>query len=314
MHRKAHFHTSIFGIISTSANVAVAILLTLLFLIFLFLFLTLTAQPAQGQTFAVIHSFSGNDGANPFARLTMDASGDFYGTTLNGGTGYDGTVFKLRHVGSGWILTPLYSFPGGDDGSQPTAGVTIGKDGSLYGATFSGGPYSCGQPSVHCGVVFNLRPPATAPRSALYSWEQTVLHTFTGGADGGYPNGELTFDGAGNLYGTAGWGGYLGYGYNGVVYELSRSGGEWTDTVLYTPKNNGDGTDPSGGVIFDSSGNLYGVFSGGGAYDMGAVYELSPSGSGWTVQLLYNFTAPSGVPVGGLMFDHSGDLYGTTSA
>jgi uncharacterized repeat protein (TIGR03803 family) len=316
MHRKAHFHTSIFGITSTAANAALAILLTLLFLMFLLLFMTLTAQPAQGQTFAVIHSFTGTDGANPFAGLTMDASGNLYGTTLNGGTGYNGTVFKLRHAGSGWVLATLYSFPGGDNGSQPTAGVTIGKEGSLYGTTFSGGLYPCGQPSVDCGVVFNLKPPATAPRSALYSWNETLLYSFTGGADGGYPNGDLTFDRAGNIYGTDGWGGYEGYGSGGAVFELTRSGDTWTETTLYSPTNNGDGQTPSGGVIFDNSGNMYGVFVGGGPNGGGAVYEISPSGSGWNMQYLYAFAGQSGgpAPIGGLMFDPHGNLFGTTAA
>jgi len=316
MHSKAHSHGSTLGLSWSPANAALTLLLVLLFLIFLILFMTVTAEPVQGQTFTVIHSFAGADGANPYAGLTMDASGNLYGTTHYMGAYGAGNVFRLKHYSGGWVLATLYNFTGGNDGSQPTAGVTIGRDGTLYGTTQLGGPYQCGQVGVNCGVVYNLRPPATAPRSAVYSWNETVLWNFTGGADGGYPNGELIFDQAGNIYGTDGWGGYEGYGNGGAVFELTPSGGTWMETTLYSPTNNGEGQTPSGGVILDNSGNMYGVFTGGGSNGGGAVYELSPSGSGWSMQYLYAFSGQNGgaAAVGGLIFDPLDNLYGATAA
>lgn len=318
MHSKTHSHGSTLGMNWSPANAVLTLLLVLLFLIFLILFMTLTAEPVQGQTFTVIHSFTGGDGANPYAGLTMDASGDLYGTTHYMGTYGAGNVFRLRHYTEGWVLTPLYNFTGGNDGSQPAAGVTIGRDGTLYGTTEQGGAYQCGQPGVNCGVVYNLRPPATAPRSAVYSWNETVLWSFTGGADGGYPNGDLIFDQAGNIYGTDWWGGYEGYGEFGAVYQLTPSGGTWTETTLYSPTNDTEGQAPENGVIFDRSGNLYGVFGGGeiGINGWGAVYELSPSGSGWRLAYLYVFPGQNGSvePFGGLILDSSGNLYGATAA
>ena len=97
------------------------------------------SQPLQAQTFTVVHAFTGGgDGGDPMAGLTVDAAGNFYGTTWSGGAGY-GTVFKLWHVGGGWRITPLYSFAGGYDGAGPQARLVFGPDGSLYGTTSSEG-------------------------------------------------------------------------------------------------------------------------------------------------------------------------------
>lgn len=140
-----------------------------------------------------------------------------------------------------------------------------------------------------CGSVFRLRVPPTAPRTSSSLWDLTVLYHFTGGSDGGGPQDDLAFDSSGNIYGTAGGGGDNG---TGVIYELSRSGSGWAETVLYSAPNC-DRCSPSGGVVFDNSGNLYGVFYMGGPYGYGAVYELSPSESGWTEQTVYGFTGGS---------------------
>lgn len=123
--------------------------------------------------------------------------------------------------------------------------------------------------------------------------------------------GELTFDSAGNLYGTAEGGGANGAG---VIYKLTRSGGGWTQSVIYSAQNNGDGASPHGGVVLDSAGNLYGAFLSGGLYGFGAVYKLSPSGSGWTEQNLYNFGPQDAQnPWGGVILDGAGNLYGSTT-
>jgi uncharacterized repeat protein (TIGR03803 family) len=187
--------------------------------------------PAPAQTFHVIYSFTGgSDGANPETGLTIDAAGNLYGTTSAGGVGY-GTVFKLAHQNSSWVFSPLYLFSGGNDGAQPEARVVFGADGSLYGTTTAGAGTACN--GNGCGVVFNLRPPATFCRTVMCLWTESVLYRFTGGGDGGDPHSKVLFDRAGNLYGTTVLGGpdcfFRGCG---VVYELTPSAGHWTESVL----------------------------------------------------------------------------------
>jgi uncharacterized repeat protein (TIGR03803 family) len=291
-------------------------------------------QSLQAQTFTVLHGFKGQaDGAYPRAGLTMDRAGNLYGTTA-GAQEFDGncelgcgTVFKMVRKGSGWIFVPLYDFSGGADGRTPVAKVIVGPDGSLYGTTLNGGQGLC-QYGTGCGVVFNLRPPASACKAALCPWTETVLYRFVGGADGGQP-GELAFDQAGNLYGTASWGGYTGGGGNcqqlgcGVIFKLTPSNGGWAESTIYTFMGGADGAYPVGPLIPDASGNLYGVTEVGGAFycsfgseDCGTIFRLSPSQSGWTKTTLYSFQEDSGgyFPYGGLTVDGAGNLYGTTTS
>lgn len=146
--------------------------------------------------------------------------------------------------------------------------------------------------------------------------EEKVVYTFTGGYDGGAPLGDLVQDAQGNYYGTTLFGG----GYGGTVFELSpNSNGAYTETVIHAFMPSPDGNAPLAGVIFDSQGkNLYGTTSGGGAFDGGTVFELSPNGDGsWTEQTLYSFCAMTGctdgyIPESKLIFDQQGNLYGTT--
>ena len=268
-----------------------------------FVMTVVATHAAQAQTFTVLHNFTGGaDGGTPIAGLTIDQAGNFYGTTF--GLNW-GTVFKLAHKNSSWVLTPLYSFSGGDDGASPFAGVTIGLNGILYGTTFEGGTYGY-------GTVFDLKPSAAACRTALCPWTETVLCGFTGGSDGANPVfGDLVFDQAGNLYGTAEKGGAYGYG---VVYELMPSNGGWTERVLYAFAGANDGAIPESALIFDKAGNLYGTADGGGAYGYGTVYELKPSGAGWAENVLHAFQGGNDgqLPVSGLVFDQSGNLYGST--
>ncbi len=268
------------------------------------------ATQVQAQTYTILHNFTGyGDGGDPWAPLTLDAAGNFYGTTQLGGSAGYGVVFKLTHQGAGWLMSTLYTFHGGEDGAYPLGGITIGPDGSLYGTTNAGGLPNC---FGGCGTVFRLRPPATACRAVFCSWSETVLYRFTGGSDGESPYMErLTFDAAGNLYGTASGG---GLGRQGVVFELVPHNGGWTENVLYAFSGNGDGTGPTSSVVFDSAGNLYGTCadsSGGG----GIVYELSPSPSGWTENILHHFRQNPNDgfgAVGGVVLDAQGNLYGTT--
>jgi len=287
---------------------------------------TIIAVPAiHAQTFTVLHSFTGApDGANPVVGLTLDQAGNLYGATWFGGnTGGNcgssgcGTVFRLKRAGSGWIFAPLYKFSG-PDGLGPQGRVTFGPDGTLYGTTANGQGDDCS-----CGDVFNLKPPPTRPQTPLTPWVETVIHQFRPSPGEGFdPTGDLAFDHAGNLYGTTESGGYFNHCGGGLgcgtVYELTPSAGAWTENVIYTLKGGTDGTYPPDGVVLDSSGNLY-VTSNEGYYDndaqWGAVFELSPSASGWTETTLYDFQNGNGVfPEGGLIFDTAGNLYGATTA
>jgi uncharacterized repeat protein (TIGR03803 family) len=262
---------------------------------------------AQGQSYQVIHNFTfGLDGAEPWATVTVDQSGNLYGTTLYGGVYNRGTVFKMAHRGSGWVFTPLYSFTT-NDGQVTVAPLAIGPDGTLFGTTEYGG-------AVGSGTVYNLHPPANPCRSVLCPWTEGVLHSFTGQPDGNVPGyGALVFDQAGNAYGTTTAGGANNLG---AVYELRRSQGAWEESIAYSLSDPSTGITPYGGVTFDRSWNLYGTASSAGGLGNGAVYELTPLGAGWAEQILYAFPvrdpgAGSG-PYSGVIFDTSGNLYGTT--
>ncbi len=275
------------------------------------------AEAAQAQTYQVIHNFIGGvDGSEPTYGLTIDAAGNLYGTTFDGDAG-TGNAYRLSYKGSGWQLTPLYVFAINGNGVIPYSTLVIGRDGKLYGTTGFGGIGSCmAYGHSGCGTVFSLQIPVTLCHTAYCPWTEMPLYKFSGGADGSNPYGAtLVFDSAGNLYGTTygGGGGSCPAGC-GVVFKLTPSGGGWTQSVIYTFTGAGDGASPWAGVTLDQAGNLYGTTSVGGAYGNGTVYELSPSGSGYTQKTLHSFqlTPDGGNPYSGLIFDRSGNLYGAT--
>ena len=264
--------------------------------------------PAQAQTITVLHSFTAHgDGSTPIGGVTLDRAGNLYGTTKGDESGSPSTVFKMSHAGSGWILNTLYTFNHPNDATDVYAGVVFGPAGALYGTSYAGGQNSL-------GAVFALQPPATACKSASCPWTSTTLYSFEYGNDGIHPDlGNLVFDSAGNIYGTT----YSGGTYvRGTVFKLARSGNGWTESLLYSFTGGSDGDFPYNGVAFDSAGNLYGTTSEGGSYGYGTVYELSPSGSGWTETTLYSFTGgDDGVnPIGSVAIDAPGNLYGTASS
>ncbi len=241
-------------------------------------------EPAQAQTLSVIYSFTYYGQESPVAGLTIDNNGTLYGTTTYTDSGQsDGGVFKLRQSGSNWIYTPLYGFSLTGN-RNPQGPLLLAPDGTLYGTLYTNG----GCP--RCGGVFHLFPSPNIQQTALAPWAYTSLYSFTGGSDGSNPSGVLTFDQSRNIYGTTASGGSAGLG---TIYELTRSGDTWTETVLHSAQGHRDGVLPVNGVAFDSLGNLYGVYQGEGPYGQGAVYELSFSGSGWTEQILYGFTGGS---------------------
>ena len=269
---------------------------------------------AHAQTYHVIHNFAGGlDGAEPTSGLTMDAQGNFYGTTFEGDAG-TGTLYKLAHASIGWTLVPLFYFGVENNGVIPYDRPVFGPDGSLYATTAFGGVGPCmAYGMTGCGTVFKLK----AGQLRFGPWNETVLYRFTGGSDGANPyGGDLIFDSAGNMYGTADNGGSTNcFGGCGIVFKLTHSGNSWTQSVLYTFTNGTDGAHPYGGLVFDSAGNLYGTTTNGGAFGHGAVFELTNSGSGWTQTTLYSFQGPpdGGHPYAGLIFDAQGNLYGATT-
>ena len=203
----------------------------------------------------------------------------------------------------------LYNFPSNSGGFEPEASLIFDKAGNLYGTTYSGGAYECGY-DFGCGTIFELTPDGNG------QWTETMLHDFTGGEDSCSPLANLIFDAAGNLYGTAsGAGDVDGPCNNGTVFELSPGqNGTWTFKVLYGFSNR-DGAFPEG-LVFDAAGNLYGITEGGGPSDGGTVFELSQGENGtWTEKVL-NFFSYQGQfgfnPVGGLVLDKAGNLYGIT--
>lgn len=263
-----------------------------------------------GET--LLYNFTNlQEGLGPNGGLVQDSSGNFYGTTAGGGNDQHpckkyagcGLVYEL----SNGTETVLYDFLGTTDGFEPNGSLVRDKDGNLYGTTYNGG--SVGGIAMN-GTVFKISPTGS----------ETVLHRFAEDkADGKFPNAGLVMDKHGNFYGTTIEGGVNGdYGPGiacdrecGVVYEMTASG---TEKVLYAFRGskNGDGAAPFDSLILDSKGNLYGTTYAGGSYGQGTVFELSPSGQE-TVLYSFSGTPDGGYPVGHLVMDSQGNIYGTTS-
>lgn len=259
--------------------------------------LAATAIPqAEAQTFEVVHNFTGgSDGGDPLDGLTLDGSGNLYGTTSSGGTSNYGVVYRVT---KGGVETVLHNFAGGTDGASPEGSLLWDKAGYLYGTTMDGG--ASGE-----GTVFKV----TA------AGKEAVLYSFTGTAAGAFPEAGLIMDAAGNLYGTTTAGGLSG---NGTVFKLGppkTKGGAWTEEVLYSFGTGTDGAVPVAGVNLDAAGNVYGTTSAGGAYGYGTVFQLTPSGSGWTENILHNFQDgdDGAVLYAGLISDKTGNFYGAAT-
>jgi uncharacterized repeat protein (TIGR03803 family) len=232
---------------------------------------------AQGGSWTevILYSFHDrNDGKVPAAGVTLDQSGDLYGTTFYGGPANLGTVFKLvapSAPGDPWKEHVLYTFTGEGDGGAPAANLIL-RDNNLYGT--AEGTSADGNCAVTggCGVVFELSPPSGGGKS----WVESTLYAFTAGTDGRQPIAPVIFDKAGNLYTTTSFGG--GTAQNGIVAELSppsTQGDPWTESVLWRFEGGSDGSFPAGGLILDPSGNLYSTtYIGGDGY--GTVFRVKP--------------------------------------
>jgi len=270
---------------------------------------------SSGWTETVLYYFCSaadcTDGDEPQAGLIFDSAGNLYGTTGYGGgisscSGGCGTVFELSPGSDGWTETVLYTFCVAfqcSDGQHPFASLVFDSAGNLYGTANNGGNSGCGD-ETGCGLVFKLAPTSGG------KWTQSVLYAFKGAGDGGNPYySGVVLDPAGNLYGTT------AYGEDGVVFELVSSSGEWQEKVIYAFTDQSDGGFPFGGVILDSSGNLYGTAVKGGTLGYGVVFEMTPTRNGsWKEKVLHTFTDghDGADPSSGLVPDADGNLYGTT--
>jgi uncharacterized repeat protein (TIGR03803 family) len=267
---------------------------------------------AWSATEKVLHNFSGkSDGGSPVSALIFDSSGNLYGTTSAGGKFGFGTAFELTLVNGQWREKVLHNFAGyPHDGSDPESSLVFDQAGNLYGTTASGGPHSC-------GTVFELTPTANG-------WTETVLHGFgCCNGDGLEPVSAVFLASNGDIYGTTLFGGTgtgcLGRAPGcGTFFELSKSGGTWTETVLHSFAGVPDAALPWGNLVRDQEGNFYDTSIWGGnsncADGCGTIFELSPRSNGsWTSTVLY---APDGLtpgtgPIGGLIFDKAGNMYGS---
>jgi len=230
----------------------------------------LTPNLDGSWTESVLYSFTGGtDGANPYAGLIFDNTGNLYGATVGGGLYGYGVVFKLKpHANGSWTEKVLHKFTGGKEGANPYAALVFDIAGNLYGTTVNGGPYGY-------GVAYKLTP------NTAGCWTPKILHKFTGGKDGANPYAALVLDAAGNLYGTTWAGGTHGLG---VVFKLNLGpDGKWGEHVLHAfagqPARN-----PYAGLVLDRAGNLYGTTATGDTdcssywshQDCGAVFEITP--------------------------------------
>jgi uncharacterized repeat protein (TIGR03803 family) len=208
-------------------------------------------------TYQMLYSFAGADGYNPQG-IRLGADGTIFGTTGEGGSLNAGIVFALAHKGGAWKETVLHSFGSARDGSGPSGGLAKDSAGNLYGSTTAGGAHDA-------GTVYELT-------ASGKSWTETVLYSFTGGADGNEPIDGIELH-KGVLYGATASGGSAG---GGTVFTLTQSGNTWAETVLHSfPLPGGeDGSEPAAHPIVDESGAIYGTTLYGGKNGYGRAYRI----------------------------------------
>ncbi len=228
----------------------------------------LTPNPSAPWTLTTMHVFLDNltDATGPLG-IIFGPGGVIYGTSFSGGSSACGTVFQFVAGSGGWTLSLLHSFTNGPgDGIFPNDGLIVDSMGNLYGTTTEGGTHGG-------GIVFEISPGSGGV------WTENILYNFLIGTDGYQPESGLTFDTAGNLYGTTFYGGgsasACDYGC-GTVFELTPAGsGTWTESTAMRFFNT-NGARPQGALVPDTAGNLYGTAVQGGSADMGLVYKLAP--------------------------------------
>jgi len=275
--------------------------------------LILVISASAQVEYRTLYKFKGaEDGFFPLAGLVFDSAGNLYSTIAYGISG-GGAVFQLTPKTDGsWTKSVVHTF-NYTDGANSKSSLIFDRAGSMYGTTqVVYGGY---------GVVFRLTPKPDG------TWTESVLYTFSGGADGGSPWAGLTIDSAGNLYGTTYSGGNLNNcsdGGCGVVFKLTANpDGSWTESVLHQFQNGYDGANPGASLIFDAAGNLYGttLYGGGGPCQIrsggcGTIFKLTPNQDGsWTEKVLHRFTGggDGSVPQASLILDSAGSLYSTSA-
>jgi uncharacterized repeat protein (TIGR03803 family) len=254
----------------------------------------LSPNDSGGWKETILHVFTGGaDGGNPlYSYVLFDRAGNLYGTTPYGGMNGFGLVFELSREDSSWIETVLYNFANGADGAYPVNGLIMDKMGNLYGTTANSGQGA---------FVFELSP-------VVGGWTERVIY---GPVNDGYSG--LTSDSAGNIFGVS----TEDKGQNNVhinkAFELSPNGsGGWSAVVIQALE---DDIDPFGTLVVDKAGSLYGTSFAGGTAGLGTVFELSAGEKGWNRNILYSFNGypkDGANPVGGIVFDAVGNIYGTT--
>jgi uncharacterized repeat protein (TIGR03803 family) len=266
---------------------------------------TVFAINSNGTGYHVVYRFAGgaNDGANPQAGLTMDANGNLYGTTFNGGTHNLGTIFILTRTASGgYSESILHSFSG-PDGAHPLSRVVFDASGNLIVTTFGGGAHGL-------GAVFEIQPTGL----------ELVIFSFAG-ANGSHPRAGVVLDSAGDLWGTTSIGGKFNLG---VVFRLTFNGNGWSETFLHN-FSGPDGANPYAALTLDTAGDVFGTTKAGGptcafaTAGCGVAFEFQPSGNEFAEKRIYAFTggADGAAPIADLTFtmDSAGGsyLYGTAS-
>jgi uncharacterized repeat protein (TIGR03803 family) len=260
-------------------------------------------KPGTGQEQALFSFSVSANGWYPQGQIAFDSTGNIYGLTVNGGAlGADGVAFELLpNSGGGWTEQVLNSSVG-----LPYAGVILDDQGNVFGTTDENGTYDEGS-------VFELSHGNTG-------WLFTNIYSFTdpcGVFCGGTAPSDLTADKNGDLFGFTADGGIAcqnGIGC-GTVFEMTRSGEAWEERTVYEFQNVADGWGPGyGAPTLDRFGNLYGTTQAGGQYGFGTVFKLSQVNGVWQKATLYSFSGGAGgnSPIGGLVVDRHGNLFGTT--
>jgi len=244
---------------------------------------------AGTRTVQTVAAFTGTNGQNPAAGVTINDDGDIFGTASSGGVDNNGTLWKIAH-GTNTIET-IAAFSGAD-GAVPVCQVTLASNGDLFGTTGLGGAHALG----------------TVWRVLAGTNTVEVIDTFAG-PNGAEPEGRVTRDGSGNLFGTTVFGGDNG---RGTVWKVP-AGTNRIETITPFPDSANSTALAESSVVLDSQGNLFGTAQFGGANDQGMVWEI-PVGSS-TLRAVASFNGANGLlPTGDLVFDSDGDLFGTTQS